>query len=220
MVKVADITLQDTGKVRATDASATFPLVNSGSAITLYGTDITYFISQAIADNPKISSFGSDEIHTVSSQNPDFEIKGVISATEYTTLLRDLCRMAITPTVKKLSDDQFTAADAKIFFIGKYGVGASLSFTDASASFETNELAGMELVDSANASFTISSNTSTVLTLSSGTPTTGAYWIVRTATFNNVKIISLQVSRKSNEKTGGSVGSVLNYTLKCKYTIR
>ncbi len=57
-------------------------------------------------------------------------------------------------------------------------VGAG-SLTDSRKDWTTNEFAGMSLVDTNQAFYTINSNTGTTLTLAAGTPASGPYVILR-----------------------------------------
>lgn len=62
------------------------------------------------------------------------------------------------------------------------GTGGASSWTDPSAIWIIDEHAGRKLLDGAGEQFSISSNTSEVLTLASGTPTSGSYVIYDPAT--------------------------------------
>ena len=63
-----------------------------------------------------------------------------------------------------------------------YGVSTSVgtnTLTDSRKAWVTNEFATMFLLDSAGTRFTISSNTATVITVSSGNPASGVYEVVK-----------------------------------------
>jgi hypothetical protein len=65
---------------------------------------------------------------------------------------------------------------------------ASTNLTDSTKNWSTNQWANYTLKDSAAATFTISSNTATALTLSAGTPASGDYQILAPKTaFNDRK---------------------------------
>lgn len=68
-----------------------------------------------------------------------------------------------------------------------YGVSTSVgtnTLTDSYKAWTVNEFATMYLIDSAGTRFTISSNTATVITVSSGNPASGVYEIVKDTATN------------------------------------
>ena len=217
---MTDVTIQDTGKIKATDASASFPTANLGVALTIHVTSIDPKISPSSPDTAALNNFGSNEIDSTLCPNPTFELKGVIDTTSSTTLVKDLVRMALSPTVKKFTDDIFTKQWGDLGPIGIYGVGTSTVFTDNSAKWQTNEWAGAVLIDKNNVNYTIASNTGTVLTLVSGTPATGGYWIATDTDYIYVKITSLTFGRKADEKKGTQIGGIVSFTLGLRQTIR
>lgn len=114
----AVITITDTGKRRTNSVSAEeTDIVNSGSSITLYGTQLTLDVAALLNTSPAIgklndnsdngSKYAYSEIDHLGSDTPKWILQGVLdlnSSSDRTTLsyLRDLVR---TKGYKELGGD-------------------------------------------------------------------------------------------------------------------
>ena len=124
---MSTVTITDTGKINKTDTAVESDIVNSGSAITLYHTEINYSINCGLDDSSEITNYrtvsgDSSTAHIkrqfeipTSTANaltaPKIQINGLIDANKTSLedngvfLIGTLNRLCKTKGLKKVYDD-------------------------------------------------------------------------------------------------------------------